>query len=238
MSFVDIHCHIMPGVDDGSQDTQMSLEMLRIAASEGVSRVILTPHHKPGHRNVSTRSIIERTKELQRACDDAEIPIRLHTGNELYYYEDSISMIEEKEIAPLAGTDHVLVEFHPMDPYSKIRNAVYELMAIGRVPVIAHVERYAEVVKHPELARELSDMGCLIQVNAKTITGGYGGALKSFVKTLLKDGVVDFVASDAHNTDNRAPRFKEAYRYVVAKTNKEYAKDIFRNNAMHMIGLE
>lgn len=235
MPLIDIHCHIMPGVDDGARDEDMSLAMLRIAAAEGIEHVILTPHHKPGHRNVSAASIVARTKQLQARCNEQGIKVALHTGCELFYYQEALPMIEKREIAPLAGSRGILVEFYPGDSFSTIRSAVYDLLSAGCVPVIAHVERYAEVTQDFKRVGELYDMGAKLQVNALTITGHYGRGLKSFAKHLLKEGLVHFVATDAHNLETRAPRLKEAYRYVAAKTTSAYAEKIFHDNALQLI---
>ena len=235
MPFVDIHCHIMPGVDDGARDEEMSLAMLRVAAAEGIEHVILTPHHKPGYRNVSAAGIVRRTKALQALCDAEKIPVALHTGCELYYYEEALPLIEAREIAPLAGSRYVLVEFYPAEPYTQIRNAVYALSGLDVRPVIAHVERYGEVVSDITRVRELHDMGCLLQVNALTITGHYGRGLRSFAKQALKEGLISFVATDAHRLSTRAPHLKEAYRYVTAKIGAAYAQKIFYDNAMCLI---
>ena len=235
MPLIDIHCHTMPDVDDGARGEEMSLAMLRIAASEGITHVILTPHHKPGHRNVSAAGIVERTKHLQALCDASDINVALHTGCELYYYREALPLIEDRQIVPLAGSQYLLCEFYPGESYTEIRNALYELLAFGVRPVIAHVERYAEVTEDVSRVEELVHMGAFIQVNALTVTGHYGRGLKSFAKRLLKTGLVDFIASDAHNTDSRAPRLREAHRYVVAKYGEEYAHRIFYENAMRVI---
>ena len=235
MPFVDLHCHIMPGVDDGARDEETALAMIRIAVSEGTEHIILTPHHKPGHRNVSAAGIVQRTKALQALCEENGIKVALHTGCELYYYSEALAMIENREIAPLAGSQYLLCEFYPTDPFPQIRAAVYDLLGTGVKPVIAHVERYAEVTQDIARVKELIDMGAFIQVNASTITGRYGRGLKSFAKRLLKEGLVDFVATDAHNTDGRAPHLTEAHRYVAAKYGAAYAKKIFYENAMCVI---
>ena len=235
MPFVDIHCHIMPGVDDGARSEEMALAMIRIAVAEGAEHIILTPHHKPGYHNVSAAGIVSRTKALQALCDAEEIKVALHTGCELYYYSEALPMIEERAIAPLAGSQYLLCEFYPTDPFAQIRSAVYDLLGTGVKPVIAHVERYAEVVQDIDRVRELIDMGAFIQVNAATITGRYGRGLKSFAKRLLREELVDFVATDAHNTEGRAPHLTEAHRYVAAKYGAAYAKEIFYENAMRVI---
>ena len=232
---VDIHCHIMPGVDDGSRDMDTSLKMLEIAAREGITDVILTPHHKPLHHNVSVERNKIYTKRLNEAVRSAGIDIRLYSGNEIYYSDETQRQLEEGMIGTLADSEYVLVEVHPTNPYRAISNAVYQIRGAGFIPIIAHVERYSDIVSHPAYVEELINKGCYIQVNALSVMGKYGFGIKLFVKKLLKNTLVHFVATDAHDTKRRAPYMADCRSYIQRKYGKDYADRIFYENPMSVI---
>ena len=232
---IDIHCHIMPGVDDGSPDMATSLEMLRIADKNGITHLILTPHHKPMHHNVSPEHNVAYRKRLQEAAADAGIKAKLFSGNEIYYSDETMEELESGKICSLAGSDYVLVEFHPTNPYKAIQNAMGRVQAAGFIPIIAHVERYSDIVSHPARVRDLIDMGCFIQVNASSVMGKYGLGISHFTKKLLKDELVHFIASDAHDTGRRAPQLLDCRNYVERKFGEDYGKKLFFTNPANVI---
>ncbi len=232
---IDIHCHIMPGVDDGSGDMATSLEMLRIAEKNGITHMILTPHHKPMHHNVSPEHNVLYRKKLQEAASAEGIKIKLFSGNEIYYSDETMDELEQGKICSLAGSDYVLVEFHPTNPFSAIQNAAGRVQAYGYKPIIAHVERYSDIVSHPSRVQDLIDMGCLIQVNASSVMGKYGFGIGHFTKKLLKERLVHFVATDAHDAKKRAPEIADCRSYVERKLGQDYAKEIFLINAANVI---
>ncbi|MCR5671568.1 MAG: protein-tyrosine-phosphatase [Butyrivibrio sp.] len=232
---IDIHCHIMPGVDDGSPDMETSLEMLKIAERDGIGYMILTPHYKPMHHNVSPQHNILYRQELQKAAKEAGLKIKLFSGNEIYYGDDTIERLAAGEITSLAGSDYVLVEFHPTNTYKSIQNAVYQVMSTGYIPVIAHVERYSDIVSHPSYVEDLVNMGCYIQVNASSVLGDFGFGISHFTKKLLKNELVHFVATDAHDTKRRSPKLTECRKYVERKFGEDYADRLFMTNPAKLI---
>ncbi len=232
---IDIHCHIMPGVDDGSPDMAPSLEMLKIADKNGITHLILTPHHKPMHHNVSPEHNVLYRKKLQEAAKEAGIRAKLFSGNEIYYSDETMEELLQGKICSLAGSDYVLVEFHPTNPFKAIQNAMNRVQASGYIPIVAHVERYSDIVEKPERVGDLIDMGCLIQVNASSIMGKYGFGISHFTKKLLKENYVHFIASDAHDTGRRAPKLLECREYVERKYGEEYAKKLFFTNPANVI---
>lgn len=232
---IDIHCHILPGVDDGSPDLETSLEMLRIAEKNGIRQIILTPHHKPMHHNVSPDHNLLYTERLQVAADKAGISIKLHSGNEVYYSDETFDHLTEGKVRTMAGSAYVLVEFHPTNPYKAIHNAVYQVQAAGFVPILAHVERYSDLVSHISYVEDLSQMGCLIQVNASSIMGKYGFGISHFTKKLMKKELVSFVATDSHDAKSRAPELLECRNYVTRKFGADYSDLVFYDNPMRVI---
>ncbi len=232
---IDIHCHIMPGVDDGSPDVETSLKMLQIAEKNGIEHIILTPHHKPMHHNVSPEHNRIYCQKLQDIAAKAGLHMKLYSGNEIYYSDETSRDLENGKISTLAGSDYVLVEFHPTTPFRAIHNGIYQIQAAGYMPIIAHVERYSEIVSKASRVEDLSDMGCYIQVNASSIMGKYGFGISHFTKKLLKDRYVDFVATDAHDDKKRAPEILECRNYVARKFGEGYSDKIFYDNPMCVI---
>ena len=232
---IDIHCHVMPGVDDGASDKATSLEMLRIAEKDGITHMILTPHHKPMHHNVSPQHNVLYRKELQEEAKKEGLKIKLFSGNEIYYSDETMEELQQGMICPLAGSDYVLVEFHPTNPYKAIQNAMNRVQAAGFTPIVAHVERYSDIVSHPSMVADLMDMGCLIQVNASSIMGNYGFGIKHFTRKLLKEKSVHFVASDAHDTGRRAPHLTACRSFIERKFGEDYARELFFVNPAKVI---
>ena len=232
---IDIHCHIMPGVDDGSPDMETSLEMLRIAQKNCITHIILTPHHKPMHHNVSPAHNASYREKLQEAALERGIDIKLYSGNEIYYSDETERDLEEGRIATLAESDYVLVEFHPTNPYKAIHNAIYQVQAAGYIPIIAHVERYSDMVDKSSRVEELVDMGCYIQVNANSVMGKYGFGISHFCKKIIKNGWVHFVATDAHDTRRRAPELLECRKYIDRKFGENIGQKLFYDNPMSVI---
>ena len=232
---IDIHCHVMPGVDDGSPDMETSLKMLQIAEKDGIVAMILTPHHKPMHHNVSPAHNASYKDSLKSKAKDLGLKIKLYSGNEIYYSEKVLEELEEGKICTLAGSDYVLVEFHPTNPYKAIHNAVYQLLGAGYIPIIAHVERYSDIVSHPSYIEELIGMGCYIQVNASSVMGKYGFGIAHFTKKLLKKHLVHFVATDAHDTNKRAPHLQGCRNYVDKKIGADYGQRIFCDNPLSVL---
>ena len=232
---IDIHCHVMPGVDDGSPDMASSLDMLRIAEKEGITHMILTPHHKPMHHNVSPEHNVAYRKKLKEAAGAEGIKVKLFSGNEIYYSDETMEELIEGKICSLAGSDYVLVEFHPTNPYKAIQNAVSRVQAAGFIPIIAHMERYSDIVSHPARVKDLIEMGSFIQVNASSIMGKYGFGISHFTKKLLKEELVHFIASDAHDTGRRAPNLLDCRNYVERKYGEDYGKKLFFTNPANVI---
>ena len=232
---IDIHCHILPGVDDGSPDMETSLAMLQTAISEGTKGMILTPHHKPMHHNVRPDHLIGYTARLMERAHEKGINVQLFPGNEIYYSDSTVSELESGRASTLAGTDYVLIEFHPTDMYKTIHNALYAVQSAGYMPILAHVERYADMAKHVKYVDELLDMGIYIQVNANSVMGKYGLGIRHFTRELLKKHMVHFVATDAHDSGSRAPHLLDCRDYVEGKLGEKYALEIFHDNAMKVL---
>ncbi len=238
MRYIDIHSHLLPGIDDGAKNLEMSMEMFRIAADNGIGQMIMTPHNKPMHKNAGPAKIERMTQQLQECLKKEKIDLQLYTGNELYYRSDVLEELEGGNALTMANSGYVLIEFGPMDAYEYIRSGIYKIMAGGYRPILAHVERYGNVCAKEERVRDLIAMGCYIQVNAGSIMGQYGLQTRLFTRRLLKQRLVHFVASDAHNTEKRSPAISECAKYLEKKFGEDYARRLLRDNPMCVINNE
>lgn len=235
MGYIDIHSHILPGVDDGSRNLEQSLVILEKAAENGIRKVILTPHNKAGHRNVSVEGIHRRLNELQKAASESHIPVTLYPGTEIFYRDGVVDMLDDGELCTLAGSRYVLVEFLPMEDFAYIRAAIYELVSGGYVPILAHVERYGCMAASMDNVQHAIDRGALIQINASTVTGGMGMRGKQVVKKMLKEHLVHFVATDTHDDGKRGPYIKDCSQYLSRKFGESYTAELLHDNASLVI---
>lgn len=233
--YIDIHSHILPGVDDGAKNFEMSLRMLRQAEQDHISNVILTPHYKPMRHNLPPETMMEVYNELERKKEEAGIQIGLHLGNEIYYSSEIISALESGRAFTMADSSYVLAEFSPKEDYGYIRDAAYSLLAEGYAPILAHIERYGCLMEKKVRVEELYDMGCYLQVNASSIIGENGMESKRNVKWLLKREYVHFAASDCHDDKRRMPELSQAAAYVSRKFGETYCDRIFRDNAESLL---
>lgn len=233
--YVDIHCHIMPGVDDGARDLEMALAMLKQEAKEGVETIILTPHQKPGHRCVTQSGMKKRIALLEEELKKDNIPVRLYPGAELFYCHGMRELLEEGRVCTLADSRYVLVEFMPEESWEYIRDGIYDLTG-GYWPILAHVERYSQVIAKPERVWELIEMGAYIQMNAGSITGDWGFAVKRNCMRLLKQQLVHFIGTDAHREDGkRAPRMESCAVLLQKQVGSSYAEKLLRRNAENIL---
>lgn len=230
--YIDIHSHILPGVDDGSANLEMSMEMLHMAAKDGISRIILTPHNKPWHRNIDQAELNEEVNRMQERVQGEGLDIKLYAGSELYYRNGLTEELDEGNAGTLANSHYVLVEFEPSADYDYIRNGVYALLMGGYCPIIAHVERYKNVCSKMDRVVELIRMGCFMQVNAGSIMGNYGFGIRQFVKKMLKQNLLHFVATDAHDLTGRRSCLSECAEYVRKKYGESSMRRLFYDNPM------
>lgn len=229
-TLIDIHSHILPGLDDGAKDMLTSLEMMKIAYDNGIRDIILTPHYKPSHHNASAATINRLIEDLQELCIARGIKIRLYKGNELMYHFGVMEALDDGRANTLAGSGYILIEFNPSDDYNRIRDGIYDALSHGYTPILAHVERYESVMKDMDRVRELIGMGCYMQVNAGSVMGDFGRTAKKNVATMLKNNLVHFIASDAHSANRRSPAMLECFRYIIKKYGEDCERKLFITN--------
>ena len=235
IELIDMHCHILPGLDDGSKGMEQSLNMIRIAYKDGIRKIICTPHYHIGRSIAEYEKREEAIEELRSELDTLGISMELYLGAEIYYFTEAIEHLNNGSIHTMAGGRCILLEFDPSVEYRRIKNAVNEAVMNGYVPIVAHVERYMCMVSGCERCEELRSIGALIQVNAMSLMGDYGRDAKRYIKKLMKNRLVSFVASDAHSDGHRRPALAECYAYVSKRFGEDYADDIFNHNQMKVL---
>ncbi len=233
----DIHCHILPGVDDGSRSMEESLWMLNKEYNEGVRHVILTPHFRydmfEPHMNIVTRQFMQLRRAAMNIGEDG---MRLYLGCELHSSMDMVECLRKGHRLTMAGSRYVLVEFSNGDEKSYIQERIRSLLMNGFIPIIAHVERYKATRNDIGFLTELRDMGACIQVNADTISGLDGFGAKTFARKVMKAGLLDFVGSDGHRQTERIPEIGKCVEKMEKTMGSEYVKNIFIRNPRKITG--
>ncbi len=231
---IDIHCHLLYDVDDGAKTLDESIEMLKNAKRQNVDGIILTPHLRHGMFRYDKKKIDEHYEELKPIAAEMGIDIRI--GTEYHVDHDIVEAFKNGKCHTLADSQHVLSEYSHASEYGFIHKMTQELIFAGYIPVIAHVERYACLTEDLDCIDELRNIGAMIQVNADAILGLDGRGAKKFCKKMLKNEMVDFVASDSHGIQNRVCNLEKCFQYVRKKFSDDYARKIFEENAAIIMG--
>lgn len=231
----DIHCHAVPGVDDGAASMKEALDILRKEYRDGVRTVILTPHFRKAMFETD-RSRVRRQYELLSAEAERELPgFRLYLGCEFHVNMDLLDLLDENEDFRIAGSCHVLLEFSGGDSGEYIADRLYQAVAGGYEPIVAHAERYPVLWEDLHLVERLLRMGARIQVNAGSILGYYGKRIQKFCRRLMKEDFLSYVGSDAHNVSDRPPRMGECAAWLEKKMGRDYAERILVRNPAELL---
>lgn len=233
--FVDIHCHILPGVDDGSQTPEETKAMLQKAWDEGIQIMVATPHYNKQRGKNDIELIKKQLLLTRKLAKEVNPKMQICLGMEIYYGEDVPELLKEGRVVSIRKSRYILVEFSPGDEFQYILNAVRKLQMSGHTVIIAHIERYNCLRKDISNVEYLREMGAYLQVNTGSITGSYGRSVKKFLREVLKAHLVQLVGTDAHGSERRTPKMQEAYKEVVKRCGEEYADQIFGQNAKKVL---
>ena len=223
---IDIHCHMLPGVDDGSDSMDTSLLMASMAAESGVETVIVTPHcNIPGEAaNYPSRELLGRFMALRETIDAAKIPLRILAGAEVFCTADIAELIRAKKLLTLASSRYRLVEFAFNEDSIEMNSRLEQIFAEGLTPVIAHPERYNAVQRDRTLPERWFASGYVLQVNKDSIFGGLGQRAQRTAEFILSQGLAHIAASDAHSTYSRNPELARLREHISLNYSEDYAR--------------
>lgn len=235
MKKIDIHSHILPDIDDGAQNMEESLRMLRIAARQGTRAVIATPHCSMKFRNENPERIRQQCRFLEsRIQKELKKKFRVYAGQEIFYEESVVDRLEKGLLLTMADSPYVLIEFHPSTAYSVIYNAVRNLTYAGYWPIIAHVERYVSV-RESGRVEELREIGAALQMNYRRIGGKWYEDTTRWCRKMLKEQQIQYLGTDMHNTKERGPDTLDAEEWMMKRLDEDYIKEITYFNARSII---
>ena len=230
---IDIHSYALYDCDDGSENIEKSLEMIKKAKESGITGIFFTPHYmEDGYKNDKT-SIYEKTDIIREELKKQQIDIELYNGEEVFIFPKLDEEIDDKIIS-LNNTRYVLIEFPLVEEVNYIEDVIYKLLSKGKVPIIAHPERYYVTEKSLLFVEELINKGALIQINVNSLTGCYGKVAEKLAKKLLEKNMVHFVASDAHSV-NGYRKVEESLKVLSKLVDEEKYKEITYLNQQKII---
>ena len=237
--FVDIHCHLLPDLDDGARGWEETLAMAELAAADGISAIVATPHQLGNYAANHGDEIRACVGRLQSLLDERGIPLRVLPGADARIEPGMIAKVQSGEVLTLADRGrHVLVEL-PHEVYLPLERLLANLQAAGLSGILSHPERNAGIMARPKVVKSLVDRGCLIQVTAAALIGGFGSRARQVAESLVKQGLVHFVGSDAHSARSRPPLLSQAFHRVAEIAGRDVAVELFcRNPAAVVSGRE
>ncbi|MEN1968855.1 CpsB/CapC family capsule biosynthesis tyrosine phosphatase [Lentibacillus sp. N15] len=212
---IDIHCHILPGIDDGAQTIEDSLAMAEDAVNQGIHTIIATPHHQNGRYTNVKLDILTYVKLFNERLQEENIPLTILPGQETRINGEVITELENNIVLPLNETSkYVFVEFPSSSVPRYSKQMLFDIQVAGYTPIIVHPERNQAIAEHPSLLYEFVQKGALSQVTAASLVGKFGKTIQKFSHQLVEANLAHVIASDAHNTTTRGFALSEAYQAV------------------------
>ncbi|MCH5463423.1 tyrosine protein phosphatase [Lactobacillus sp. LC28-10] len=232
---IDLHCHLLPGIDDGSANMATSLKLANEAVDNGVTYALLTPHHMNGMYINHKDDVIRMSAEFQQQLKLHNIPLTVFPGQEVRINGDLLTAVDQDDIlfADESGR-YLMLEFPDDDVPTYTDDMIYQLQTRGIIPVIVHPERNTKIMRHPDLIYDLLQKGCLSQITASSYIGTFGDKVEQFCRQLIEAGQGYVFSSDAHNLPGRKYEMKEAF----AKLRQEFGAEMvdeYNENAKAII---
>ncbi|GGA98182.1 hypothetical protein ERX37_04530 [Macrococcus hajekii] len=227
---IDIHNHLLIGVDDGPKTEKDAINLLNQAQEQGITDILITPHHYSGDWLNSQSSVIENIKVIEKIISEHQINIKVYPGHEIRVNENVINELKSGYNMTLNHSKYVLIEFPFSDYPHFAEQLLYQLQLNGYIPLIAHPERCKPLIKHPEKLFSAIEKGAIAQVTSASVTGDLGENLKETSLRMIENNLVHIIGSDAHNAENRPFLLKEAYQVVEKELGEEYV-DLLKYNA-------
>ena len=230
---IDVHAHVLPGVDDGSRSMGESLRLLKQAAEQGICGVVATPHYSR-HKNPSVYR--EKIEELKTLVQEAIPGFELWLGQETYYHDELLASLRSGQAITYENGRYVLIEFSPDVAYSRMFQGLRNISASGFTPVVAHVERYACL--RQKGMEELKAIGCLLQMNYDSLKGLPIHSEVRWCRTQIRKKRIDLLGTDMHRMSYRPPEIEEAVKWLERSVSPEYLKQLTWSNPRRLIGQE
>jgi len=223
---IDLHCHILPAIDDGAADLETALEMARMAVADGITHLCCTPHIIPGLYENDRASVAKATARLRRVLDEHQIDLKLLEGGDVHVAPDLLNQFNSGMLPVLGRSNYFLLEppHHVLPP--RLVEIVRALVEASCVPIITHPERLTWIEAHYDVLVRLSSLGALVQLTAGSITGAFGSRPKALAERMLDEGLVDVIATDAHNLRSRPPILSRARDEVAKRLGEDQARDM------------
>lgn len=232
---IDIHSHILPGIDDGARSLEDALAMARIAIAEGITHIAATPHYKNGKFENKKHVILDAVANLQNEFDARGIDLTVFPGQEVRLHGEIISSIEQDEVLFADESNrYLLIEFPTMSIPHYAESLFFQLQQQGIIPIIVHPERNRKIIENPNRLLGFVEKGALAQLTASSYVGVFGKEIQKLSNQLIAANLVHVLASDAHNTRGRSFHMKEAFEKLAREFGDEKAS-YFQDNAKHII---
>lgn len=233
--FVDIHCHLLPELDDGADSWDEALAMARMAVQDGFSTMIVTPHQLGNYGDNQGQTIRRQVARFQGLLDAQAVPLDVLPGADVRIEPEMVRKIGTGEVVTLADRRrHILLEL-PHELYMPLDRLLDELGRAGLVGILSHPERNQGILRQPEVLDALVEAGCLLQVTAGSVVGSFGPRIEDFSERLIQQGYVHFLATDAHGVKARRPLMRRAFDRVVELAGWEAACEMCSDNPWRVV---
>jgi protein-tyrosine phosphatase len=226
---IDLHCHLLPGLDDGPATLDEALALARAVVADGITVSVVTPHIHPGRYDLRRSALLGELQAFQRALAQARIPLQVLLGAELRVSMESLDLLTQGEVpyvGEVRGTPVLLLEMPHSHVPAGCLKLVEKLLTLNIRPLIAHPERNKGIMDDPSRLDPFVAEGCWLQVTAASVVGEFGRSAQKLAHQLIDDDLVRVVASDAHNLDGRAPRMGAARQYIEQVWGSEVAQEL------------
>lgn len=228
---IDFHSHIVYDVDDGSENIENSINLLKKANKAGFNSIILTPHYMKNYYECSKEEIKNKIEHLKQKCNEEKIDINLYQSNEIYITNDINELLNNNKASTINNSKYVLFELPMNEKPKNLLEVIYKLLENKKIPIIAHPERYAYIQKNPNKLLELIELGVLFQANYGSIIGQYGKQTQKTIKLLLKNNFIHFLGTDVHINGKIYTDIEIAKKELKKLLTDSQIQNITKNNA-------
>lgn len=233
-NIIDVHAHILPGIDDGARDMDESIRLILSAVEQGVDAIIATPHSS---RRREIHGLGELTEQLQQKARMVRPDFSVYLGQETMYHEELVQRLRQGQALTMAGSRYVLTEFDPGVSWQMLFRGLRELTGAGYVPVLAHMERYV-CLRKDNRVKELISCGCRMQMNYESLTGRWYQAEPRWCRRQILEDHIHLMGTDMHRMDFRPPEITPAYQWLLSHAGSERTARLTRINPLHILNNE